>query len=82
MATNDGYSPYPTGMTARQAVQALWNAYNMGTNVCKIVSQTNAPSYSEVPNDCSFWYNTTNNKLYRCARNDDLGMLAWFEVWG
>jgi hypothetical protein len=54
----------------------------MGTNFCKIVSQTNAPSYSEVPNDCSFWYNTTNNKLYRCARNDDLGMLAWFEVWG
>lgn len=80
MATLDGYAPYATGMTASQAVQALWNAYNIGTNFSKVISQPNPPGYQEIPNDCSFWYCTTTNKLYRALRNEDLSMLAWFEV--
>ena len=80
MATNDGYSPYATGMSAKQAVQALWNAYNINTNYSKVISQNNPPSYSDVPNDCSYWYNTSTNKLYRGVRNDELTLIMWFEV--
>lgn len=80
MATNDGYSPYATGMSAKQAVQALWNAYNINTNYSKVISQSTAPSYSDVPNDCSYWYNTSTNKLYRSVRNDELVLIMWFEV--
>jgi hypothetical protein len=80
MATNDGYSPYATGMSAKQAVQALWNAYNINTNYSKVISQNTAPSYSDVPNDCSYWYNTSTNKLYRGVRNDELVLIMWFEV--
>lgn len=79
MATLDGFAPYATGMTAKQAVQALWNAHNIGTNYSKVISQPSAPSWQDVPNDCSFWYNTSTNKLYRAVRNTQ-GMLAWFEV--
>lgn len=80
MATNDGYSPYATGMSAKQAVQALWNAYNINTNYSKVISQNTPPSYSDVPNDCSYWYNTSTNKLYRGVRNDELVLIMWFEV--
>ena len=80
MATNDGYSPYATGMSAKQAVQALWNAYNINTNYSKVISQNSPPSYSDVPNDCSYWYNTSTNKLYRGVRNDELALIMWFEV--
>ena len=80
MATNDGYSPYATGMSAKQAVQALWNAYNINTNYSKVISQNTAPSYSDVPNDCSYWSNTSTNKLYRGVRNDELVLIMWFEV--
>lgn len=80
MATNDGYSPYPTGMTAKEATDALWNAKNMGSNFCKVITQSSAPGYAEVPNDCSFWYNTSTNKLYRACRNTSLSMIVWFEV--
>ncbi len=80
MATQDGFSPYYTGMTAKQAVQALWNAHNIGTNFSKIISQETPPGFSEIPNDCSFWYNTNTNKLYRAVRNSDQNILAWFEV--
>ena len=80
MATNDGYSPFATGMSAKQAVQALWNAYNINTNYSKVIRQSTAPNYSDVPNDCCFWYNTNTNKLYRCIRNTDLSLLMWFEV--
>lgn len=76
----NNYSPYSTGMTAKQAVDALWKAVNIGKETCKIISQETAPSLSDIENDCSFWYNTENNKLYRASRNVDLGIVIWFEV--
>ena len=80
MATLDNYSPYGTGMTARQATEALWNAYNMSGSFCKIIRSTTAPGWNDVPNDCSFWYNETNCKLYRAWRNSSQGILIWIEV--
>ena len=41
MASLDKYSPYSTGMTAKQAVEALWNAYNSPKNNCKIITHSN-----------------------------------------
>lgn len=76
----NNYSPYSTGMTAKQAVDALWKAATIGKEMCKIISQNTAPRLSDIENDCSFWYNTTNNKLYRACRNVDLGIVIWFEV--
>lgn len=80
MATQDGFSPYYTGMTAKQAVQALWNAYNISSNYSKVISGPEPPNYTDIPNDCSFWYNNSTNKLYRAVRNNDQRLLAWFEV--
>jgi hypothetical protein len=76
----NNYSPYSTGMTAKQAVDALWKAVNIGKETCKIISQETAPRLSDIENECSFWYNTENNKLYRASRNVDLGIVIWFEV--
>lgn len=80
MASLDKYSPYSTGMTAKQAVEALWNAYNSPKNNCKIIRSASAPTLADINNDCSFWYNERNCKLYRAWRNTDLNILLWFEV--
>ena len=80
MATLDGYSPYGTGMSAKQAVEALWNAYNVPKNYCKIKRSETVPSFSDIQNDCSFWYNEKTCKWYRAHRNTDLKMIFWFEV--
>jgi hypothetical protein len=80
MATLDGFSPYSSGMTAKQAVQSLWNAYNINTNYSKVISSPNPPAYQDVSNDCSFWYCTSTNKLYKGVRNTDLLLIMWFEV--
>lgn len=80
MATLDGYAPYSTGMTGKQAVEALWRAYKMGNNFCKIITSPTPPGITEIENDCSFWYDSVNDKLYRAWVSWNMSMLYWFEV--
>lgn len=80
MATLDGYAPYATGMTAREAVDALWAAKNISTTSSTILYADDPPAYSAVKNDVTFWYNTSTNKLYRANLNNDLSIVIWIEV--
>lgn len=80
MATLDNYSPYGTGMSAKQAVEALWNGYNLPNNYCMIISKDTPPNFNDVKTDCTYWYNTANCKLYRAHKNDEESIVVWFEV--
>lgn len=80
MATLDGFAPYATGMTAREAVDALWAARNLTDTGAKIIKSDTAPTYANVKNELTFWYNTSTNKLYRAHLNEDDNIVIWFEV--
>ena len=80
MATLDGFAPYATGMTAREAVDALWAAKNISTNGAKIINSDTAPVFSDVSNEITFWYNTATNRLYRAHLNTTDNIVMWFEV--
>lgn len=80
MATNDGYSPYPIGLTAAEATNAIRRAYNLSTELLGYVrfkSHTDRPSAFETK-DGDLWYNTLAQKLYRASV--DTGTVIWFEV--
>lgn len=79
MATLDKFAPYATGMTAKEAVQSLWNAKDL-TSYSKVIRSTTPPSYADITNDCSFWYNASTNKLYRVSRNTTDQIVVYFEV--
>lgn len=80
MATLDGFAPYATGMTAREAVDALWAAKNLDDTGAKLIKSDTAPVYANVKNELTFWYNTTTCKLYRAHLNTDDNIVIWFEV--
>ena len=80
MATLDGYAPYSTGMTGKQAVEALWKAWTMDVNFCRIITSDKAPIFSQIKNDCSFWYDSVHDKLYRAWVSWDMSIVFWFEV--
>lgn len=80
MATLDGFAPYATGMTAREAVDALWSARNLESTGAKLIKSETVPSYSNVKNELTFWYNTSTNKLYKARMNEDDRIVIWFEV--
>lgn len=80
MATLDGFAPYATGMTAREAVEALHAARNISTNGAKIINSDTAPVFSDVSNEITFWYNTETNRLYRAHLNTTDNIVMWFEV--
>jgi len=80
MATNDGYSPYPLGLTASQATEAITRAYNLSTELnsyVKITQSAVAPAPSITKNG-DHWVNTTTGKLYRVQIVGSI--LTWFEV--
>jgi hypothetical protein len=80
MATNDGYSPYPIGLTAAEATGAIRRAFNLST---ELLGYVRFKSHAERPNalatkDGDLWYNSTGQKLYRASV--DSGTVVWFEV--
>lgn len=80
MATNDGYSPYPLGLTAAEATSAIRRAFNMDTELLGYVrykSSVTAPSVLNTK-DGDLWLNATTQKLYRASV--DGTVLIWFEV--
>lgn len=84
MATNDGYSPYPLGLTAAAAAAAIKRADDLDLELSGYVKYfTGAvpPTIIEAK-EGDIWHYTTNDKLYRAAIGDDGGnpVLLWFEV--
>lgn len=80
MATNDGYSPYPIGLTAAEATGAIRRAFNLSTELLGYVrfkSHTDRPS-ALATKDGDLWYFTTAQKLYRASVDSDT--VVWFEV--
>lgn len=80
MATNDGYSPYPIGLTAAESVAAIKRAHNLST---ELLGYVRFKSHADRPNafetkDGDLWYNTVMQKLYRASV--DTGTVIWFEV--
>lgn len=82
MATQDGYSPYPIGLSAADSVTAIRRAHNLLDTLksyCEIIPAESAPTYEDIENQCSYWYDTLNNKLYRAFVNEDTSAVVWFE---
>lgn len=76
MATNDGYSPYPIGLTASQTVEAINRAYNLSDgDFVKYVEGVQAPTS---PKMGDIWNNTALNRMYR-AYTDGTNTV-WLEV--
>ena len=84
MATNDGYSPYPIGLTALQVKDAINRSHNLDTefaNYVGISTNATAPTIAGGVKDGDIWLDTTNSKYY-VARIDTTGtpVLLFFEV--
>lgn len=83
MATLDGYSPYPFGMTAAQVIAALRKAYVLDTTLgdyALIIKSDTSPIYDNVSTTGMFWYNTSTDKLYRAIKDSSITKVLWFEV--
>jgi hypothetical protein len=80
MATNDGYSPYPLGLTAADASAAIRRAYNLNNEFIGYVRYKEsevAPIISSVKQG-DIWYNITTKSIYRAYIEGTT--LLWLEV--
>lgn len=76
MATNDGYSPYPIGLTASQTVEALNRAYNLSDgDFVKYVEGMTPPTSPKMGDS---WYNTSTYKIYRAYVHNT--SIVWLEI--
>lgn len=83
MASNDGFIPYPIGLSANQSVIGIRNGYSLPETLKEyshVLDQLDPPSGDIVYNQHSFWYNETNSKLYRALKNESAQITVWFEV--
>jgi len=80
MPTNDGYSPYPIGLTAQESIDALNRAKNLSDELASYVKYTSGstPPIIYDTKDSDLWLNTNTSKLYRASI--DGTTLIWFEV--
>lgn len=86
MATNDGYSPYPIGLTAVESVSAINRAFNLDEELRgntngygKYYDSSTAPSIATNNiKSGDVWRNSTTSKLYMA--NVETGILVWIEV--
>lgn len=76
MATNDGYSPYPIGLTAVDTVAALTRAHNSNTLFVNYVAQAAVPT--SISHNGDIWNDIDTNKLYRAYKQDNV--VQWLEV--
>ena len=84
MASNDGFIPYPIGLSANQSVIGIRNGYALPETLKEyshVSDQLDPPNGDTVYNQHSFWYNETNSKLYRALKNESAQITVWFEVW-
>ena len=84
MATNDGYSPYPLGLTALDAKNAIIRASNLSTELLNYVGTSGSntvPTLASGIKANDVWENTADGVVYR-AYIDTVGtpVLVWFEV--
>jgi hypothetical protein len=80
MATNDGYQPYPIGLTASQATNAIKRAHDLDEELSefvKITSSITPPTVLETKTG-DLWKNLTTSKIYRASIEGST--LLWFEV--
>lgn len=79
MATNDGYSPYPIGLTASETVEAIKRAHNIDNDLAGYVGYSESASTPSITNVKSgdLWRNTNTNKLFRAYVESDV--LVWLE---
>ncbi len=80
MATNDGYSPYPIGLTAAQTVEAINRAYNLDDEINNASGFTSGPTQPAIESSKTgdLWFNTNLFRLFRAYVEDTT--LLWFEV--
>lgn len=83
MASNDGFIPYPIGLSANQSVIGIRNGYALHETLKEyshVSDQLDPPSEDNVFNQHSFWYNESNSKLYRALKNESAQVTIWLEV--
>lgn len=78
MATNDGYSPYPLGLTAVQAVEAINRAYNLSTELGGYVVYQEGTTAPTTAKSGDLWLNSSTGKLFRASFESTV--LVWLEV--
>lgn len=78
MATNDGYSPYPLGLTALQTVTAITRAFNLDTELQGYVVYSEGATSPTTAKSGDLWLNTSTGKLYRA--HFESTVLVWLEV--
>lgn len=79
MATNDGYAPYPLGLTASEAVTAITRAFNMSTeleNYQYYYTQSALPT--TVIRSGDLWRDEDSNKVYMSTLEGSATI--WLEV--
>jgi len=84
MATNDGYSPYPLGLTAQQAKDAITRAHNLSTELLGYIAYLDSsilPTLLDGVKEGDIWHDPVGGKYYR-AYVDTTGapVLLYFEV--
>ena len=83
MATNDGYQPYPSGLTAEQFATALKNGWTLPETLklyANCIMSLDPPDNSVCYNPAVFWYCLRTNKMYQPLINEDENIVVWFEV--
>lgn len=83
MASNDGFIPYPVGLSANQTVKGIRQGYGLMETLKEyshVSDLLDPPDARQVYNQSSFWYNERNSKLYRAIKNESAQVTVWFEV--
>jgi len=84
MATNDGYTPYPLGLTAAEVKTAITRAFNLTAELSLYVGFSGnavVPTLASGIKDGDIWHNTATGVRYQ-AYVDNIGTptLVFFEV--
>jgi len=78
MATNDGYQPYPTGLSASEFVAGVNRVINLDTELATKVTIFSSVDEPTTATDSDLWRNTSTGILYRATIED--GITFWFEA--
>jgi len=86
MATNDGFAPYPIGLTALEVKTAINRAFNLSTELqgyVGIQSNATAPTIAGGVKTGDVWEDISNAKFYNAridATDPQNPVLVYFEV--
>lgn len=76
MATNDGYNPYPIGLSAVDTVAALNRAHTAKDIFINYTTQSVLPV--EIQHNGDIWHDSDTGKMYSGYYQDNV--LVWMEV--